>query len=99
MITFTITKGIDGKRIETIGKYLADDDGIDKMFYDYNAWKKNAASTKKYAIASYERQIIDDKNHKIMIDFGDYSYFGLIKTSKKEWQTLKEYEVKPSLEI
>ena len=96
-MTFTITKGMDGKRVKTIGKYSIDE--IDKMFKDFINWKMNADS-KKYYVASYERHLINDKEHKIIIDFGDYSYFGLIKASKKEWPTLISYRSKPvDLEI
>ena len=96
-MTFTITKGMVGRRIETLGKYSSEE--IDKMFKDFFNWKMNA-DPKKYYVALYERHIIDDKKHQIIIDFGDYSYFGLIKASKKEWPVLTSYRSKPiDLEI
>lgn len=91
-MTFIITKGMAGRKVELIGKYSCDE--IDKMHIDFIEWKKNNHS--KYRIASYERQLIDDNNHKIIIDFGDYSYFGLIKANKKEWQALQEYQLHPT---
>ena len=81
-MTFTITKGMDGKRVETLGKY--DVSSIDKMFADFYDWKQKNKKSKKYYIASYERHIMNDSKHKIIIDFGDYTYFALIKASKKE---------------
>ena len=97
-MTLTITKGMDGKRISTIGKYAVndmEDNEIDKMFADFHEWKKNMSESKKYRVSSYDRQLFDDKNRKIIIDFGDYSYFGLIKANKKEWKALENYMCKP----
>lgn len=91
-MTFTITKGMAGKRVETLGKYTVKD--IDKMFVDFFNWKKNA-NPKKYYVASYERQLINDKEHHIVIDFGDYSYFGLIRANKNEWTALVNHKFKP----
>ena len=85
-MTFTITKGMAGKRVETLGKYIVKNDKdneIDKMFSDFYAQKKHVSESKKYKVSSYDRQLFNDKEHKIIIDFGDYSYFGLIKTSQK----------------
>ena len=97
-MTFTITKGMAGKRVETLGKYLAnndEDNEIDKMFADFYEWKRNVSKIKKYRVSSYDRQIFNDKEHKIIIDFGDYSYFGLIKANKKEWAVLENHWCKP----
>lgn len=95
-MTFTITKGMAGKRVETLGKYTSDE--IDKMYADFFNWKKNADS-KKYYVASYERHLFNDKDHRIIIDFGDYSYFGLIKTNKKEWPLLMAHKKKRLVDL
>lgn len=92
-MTFTITKGMAGKRVETLGKYS--DKEVDKMFADFYKWKQSIASKKKYRIASYDRQLFNDKERKIVIDFGDYSYFGLIRASKKEWTAIEDHMNKP----
>ena len=108
-MTLTITNGMKGKRIETVGKYCIKDLSamhqesafavIDKMFNDFYEWKKKNAA-KKYRVASYDRQLFSDKDHKIVIDFGDHSVFGLIKTNKKEWELLEKYMCKPvNLEV
>ena len=89
---FTITKGMDGKRVKTIGKYSIEE--IDKMFEDFSSWKRNA-DPKKYYVSSYERHLINSNEHKIVIDFGDYTYFGLIKASKKEWPAIENHRNKP----
>ena len=97
-MTFTITKGMAGKRVETLGKYSAkdvEDNEIDKMFADFYAWKKQVSESKKYRVSSYDRQLFNDKEHKIVIDFGDYSHFGLIKARKKEWEVLENHMCKP----
>ena len=91
-MTFTITKGMAGKRVEILGKYT--DKEIDKMFADFFNWKKNADKD-KYYVASYERHLINNEKHQIIIDFGDYSYFGLIKTNNKEWPKLIAHKCKP----
>ena len=38
-MTLTITKGMDGKRVETIGKYTSKQ--IEKMDKDFAKWKKS----------------------------------------------------------
>lgn len=91
-MTLTITKGMAGKRIETIGKYTSDE--IDQMFVDFFNWKKNA-SHEKYHISSYERHLFNDNEHKVIIDFGDYLFFALIKTNAKEWKVLMSHRTKP----
>lgn len=97
-MTFTITKGMAGRKVESIGKYTSD--SIDKMFADFFEWKQKNKDSKKYYIASYERHIMKNEDHQIIIDFGDYSYFGLIKANKKEWKALMEHKCKPvSLEV
>lgn len=90
----TITYGMDGRKVHRIGQYPAS--SIDQMIADFNAWKKENA--KKYRITSYERYIMDDKNYKIIVDFGDYSFFGLIKTGKNEWKVLMDHIFKNSNE-
>ena len=97
-MTLTITKGMTGKRVESLGKYSvkdAEDNEIDKMFADFYDWKKKANESKKYRTSSYDRQLINSEKHTIVIDFGDYSYFGLIRANKKEWKVLENYKCKP----
>lgn len=90
-MTLTVTKGIAGRRIETIGKYSADE--IDKMYRDFYNWKMSNKG--KYRVEYYERSIIYEKQHKIIIDFGDYSHFALVRASKKEWPALMSHKKKP----
>ena len=92
-MTLTITKGMDGKRVETIGKYTAKQ--IDKMNKDFEKWKKSEATQKKYRVQWYDRVIINQKKRKLVIDFGDYSYFGLVRANKVEWEALETYNNKP----
>ena len=92
-MTFTITKGMNGRKVELIGKYSID--GIQQMYADFYNWKQQQSNSTKYRIASYERHLINAKDHKEIIDFGDYSYFGLIKANKKEWDALRKFTHKP----
>lgn len=92
-MTLIITKGMDGKRVETIGKYTAKQ--IDKMNKDFEKWKKSEAAQKKYRVQWYDRVIINQKKRKLVIDFGDYSYFGLVRASKAEWEALEAHKNKP----
>ena len=95
-MTFAITKNLGGRAIKVLGKYSIDD--ISKMYQDYEIWKKNA-DPKKYKIAWYERRIFDDKKHQIMIDFGDYTYFAVIKANKNEWEPLVNYKPTVKLDV
>ena len=92
-MTFTITKGMAGKRIETIGKYKAPD--IRKMYVDFYNWKQDPKTKSKHHIASYERHLINNDKHIIVIDFGSYTHFGLIRANKAEWNELMNYRAKP----
>ena len=92
-MTLTITKGMDGKRISTIGKYAVndmEDNEIDKMFADFHEWKKNMSESKKYRVSSYDRQLFDDKNRKIIIDI--QKLINIIKT--EQTQNQRKYYVK-----
>ncbi|MBP5785476.1 MAG: hypothetical protein J6W16_07845 [Methanobrevibacter sp.] len=92
-MTLTITKGMDGKRVETIGKYTAEQ--IEKMDKDFAAWKKSKKAQEKYRIQWYDRVIYKPEEKKLVIDFGDYSYFGLVKANMSEWKALEEHRNKP----
>ena len=92
-MTLTITKGMNGRRVETIGKYT--DKQIDKMNADFAKWKKSKKTQDKYRIQWYDRILINDNEKKLIIDFGDYSYFGLIKANKTEWRALQDHRNKP----
>ena len=97
-MTLTITKGMDGKRVETIGKYTSKQ--IEKMDKDFAKWKKSKKAQEKYRIQWYDRVIFKPDERKLIIDFGDYSYFGLVRASKAEWKALDEHKNKPiSLEV
>ena len=97
-MTLTITKGMDGKRVETIGKYTSKQ--IEKMDKDFAKWKKSKKVQEKYRIQWYDRVIFKPTERKLSIDFGDYSYFGLVRASKVEWKALDEHKNKPvSLEV
>jgi len=97
-MTLTITKGMDGKRVETIGKYTAKQ--IDKMDKDFAKWKKSKKAQEKYRIQWYDRVLVFTKKRKLVIDFGDYTYFGLVRANKEEWKALDEHKSKPvSLEV
>ena len=90
-MTLAITKGMGGKRHELIGKYTSDE--IDKMNVDFYNWK--ARNKTKYNIAWYERKIMHIDNYSVIIDFGDYSYFALIKMNKHEWKAYLSHKPKP----
>lgn len=92
-MTLTITKGMDGKRVETIGKYTAEQ--IEKMDKDFAAWKKSKKAQEKYRIQWYDRVLFKPDVRKLIIDFGDYSYFGLVRANKAEWKALNENKNKP----
>ncbi len=92
-MTVTITKGIDGKRVETLGKYTVDQ--MDKMDTDFDEWKKLKSTQKKYRIQWYNRIIFKPTSRKLIIDFGDYSYFGLVRMNKNEWKVFNERANKP----
>ena len=100
-MTFTITKGMAGRKVELIGKYSLDDtkdsnEVIKQMHIDFFNWKKKQQDdSSKYRIASYERHIINSKKFIEIIDFGDYTYFGLIRCTKKEWEMLVNYKSGP----
>lgn len=97
-MTLTITKGMDGKRVETIGKYTANQ--IDKMDNDFAKWKKSKKAQDKYRIQWYDRVLYKPNDRKLVIDFGDYSYFGLVRANKAEWKAIEEHKSKPvSLEV
>ena len=97
-MTLTITKGMDGKRVETIGKYTSKQ--IDKMDKDFAKWKKSKKTQEKYRIQWYDRVIVKPNDRKLIIDFGDYSYFGLVRANKAEWKALDEHNSKPvSLDV
>lgn len=93
---FIITKEMDGRKVESIGEYSIDQ--IDKMNVDFYNWKeaeKKKSSDSKYHINYYDRVIFNEKKHRLIIDFGDYTYFGLVKTNKKEWEAIKNHQRKP----
>lgn len=92
-MTLTITKGMNGKRVETIGKYTAKQ--IDKMNADFTKWKKAKKTQQKYRVQWYDRVLVKPNDRKLIIDFGDYSYFGLVRASKAEWKALEEHTSKP----
>ena len=94
-MTLTITKGMDGRKVESIGEYSIDQ--IDKMNADFYHWKENEKkkTDNRYRINYYDRVIFNEKKHRLVIDFGDYSYFGLVKANKKEWEAIKSHESKP----
>ena len=97
-MTLTITKGMDGKRVETIGKYTSKQ--IEKMDKDFAKWKKSKHAQEKYRVQWYDRVIIKADSRKLIIDFGDYSYFGLVRASKADWKALEEHKSKPvSLDV
>lgn len=85
-MTLNITKGMGGRKVEAIGTYAANE--IDKMEKDFAKWKKSKAAQKKYCIQWYDRVLFNGKKRQLVIDFGDYSYFGLLKANKKEWEAL-----------
>lgn len=92
-MTLTITKGMNGRRVETIGKYSSNE--IDKMNADFTKWKKAEKTQKKYRVQWYDRVLVKPNDRKLIIDFGDYSYFGLVKANKAEWKALEEHTNKP----
>ena len=92
-MTLTITKGINGRKVEEIGKYSSNE--IDKMDKDFAKWKNSDAAKEKYRIQWYDRVLFFKEKHRLVIDFGDYSYFGLIKANKTEWKALLEHQNKP----
>ena len=96
-MTFTITEGMDGKKVETIGKYSSNE--IDKMNSDFEKWKNSKKTKKKYRVQWYDRILIRPNDRKMIIDFGDYSYFGLIKANKSDWKALEEYKSKQYVEL
>ena len=92
-MTLTITKGMDGKTVETIGKYSAKE--INKMNSDFEKWKKLKKTLSKYKIDYYQRIIFREDEQKLIVDFGDYSYFARVKANKSEWRAIKEHMAKP----
>ena len=79
----------NSKKVETIDlKCTSFNDAFKKI----DAWKKSKANDKNYRIAYYERNIFNEKEHKLLIDFGDYSKFILIKCNKKEWNDLLNWK-------
>ena len=97
-MTLTITRGINGRKVESIGEFSAKE--IDKMDKAFAKWKKSKAAQKKYHIAWYDRVLFYKDKRRLVIDFGDYTYFGLVKANKAEWQALEEHKNKPvNLEV
>ena len=92
-MTLTITKGMDGKRVETIGKFKANE--IDKMDNAFEKWKKAKKTNEKYRVQWYNRVLFYPDKRKLVIDFGDYSYFGLVRANKAEWKAIEEHKNKP----
>lgn len=96
-MTISLTKGIDGRSIKTIDAKCKD---VDTAFERINSWKADAKSEGKYRVAHYDRMLFNEKSHKLIIDFGDYSHFIRVKCTKKEWEDIKAWQCKPvSLEV
>ena len=97
-MTLTITQGMEGKKVETIGKYSAKE--IAKMDKAFAKWKALQKTKDKYHVACYDRVMFFPERKHIVIDFGDYSYFGLVKATKTEWKAIEEHRDKPvSLDV
>ena len=97
-MTLTITKGMGGRKVELIGKYTSKE--VSKMENDFAKWKKSKDAQKKYRIQWYDRVLFFNEKRQLVIDFGDYAYFGLVRANKKEWKALEENKSKPiSLEV
>lgn len=92
-MTLTITKGMAGRKVELVGKYSANE--ISKMDKDFAKWKKSKKTQEKYRVQWYDRVIFFPEKQQLVIDFGDYTYFGLVKANKKEWQALEDNKNKP----
>ena len=89
---------MEGKKVESIGTYTVKE--ISKMDKDFAKWKNAKKTQEKYRVQWYDRLLFKPKKRKIIIDFGDYSYFGLIRTSKAEWEALEQHRSRPvSLDV
>ena len=89
---------MDGRKVESIGTFSANE--IDKMDKAFAKWKKSKATQEKYRVQWYDRVIFYNDKRKLVIDFGDYTYFGLVKANKKEWQALEDHKNTPiNLEV
>ena len=89
-MTLTITKNMNGRKVESIGTFTIDE--IDKMDAAFEKWKKDQEGKGKYRVQWYNRVLFYKDKCRIVIDFGDYTYFGLVKANKKEWKALMEHQ-------
>lgn len=87
-----LTKGLGGRSTKVIDAACKT---AEDAFNKINAWKESEKNGGKYRICHYDRMIYDEKNNKIMIDFGDYSHFILIKCNKKEWADFEAWHNRP----
>ena len=92
-MTLTITKGMNGRKVESLGTFSANE--IDKMDKAFAKWKNSKDTQKRYRVQWYDRVLFYKEQRRLVIDFGDYSYFGLIKANKKEWQALEDHKNRP----
>lgn len=90
----SITKGMDGRSIKVIdAKCNSIEDAMDKI----NAWKdaEKHNSKSKFRICHYDRVLFNNKDYRLVIDFGDYSHFILVKCNKKEWPSVEAWHNRP----
>ena len=87
-----ITKGMDGRSIKTIDSNCQTTEDAFKKIY---AWKDSEKNNGKYRICHYDRMIFNDKKHRIIVDFGDYSYFICVKCTKTEWADVEAWHSRP----
>ena len=81
-MTLKLTKGMDGKPVQTI----SESDDIKTLFAAAFDWKKQNSA--KYKIERYSRYLFDENSNKLIVDFGDYMYFFLID-GISDWNSVK----------
>ena len=84
----TVTQGMAGKKVEAIDVNCK---SVEDMWEKISRWKKSKKNDENYRIAYYDRQLFNTDEHKLIIDFGDYSKFILVKCTKKEWNELMNW--------
>lgn len=80
-MNLNLTKGMDGDLVEEI----ATSDDISVLMVAMQKWKdKNKGN---YKVEPYNRFLFHKEDGKLIIDFGDYSYFLLIN-GIVDWSTV-----------
>ena len=93
----SITKGMDGRSIKIIDAKCKT---VKSAFEEITAWKNAHENNDKYRICHYDRILFKEDEHKLIIDFGDYSYFIRVACSKSEWNDVVAWHNRPvNLEV